>query len=94
MEFLRGFQIHLSRTRHRTTILLMDILQMLYDSEINFEVSCFWDARIDWKLGDPTNGYEAEGNADTVALAIEALKEAALKLFPESQFALQVRATP
>jgi hypothetical protein len=34
----------------------MNILQMFYDSEINFELSCFWDARFTWKLGDYANG--------------------------------------
>jgi len=34
---------------------------MLYDSEINFEISCFWDAGFNWKLGDSVNGYVAEG---------------------------------
>ena len=47
----------------------MDILQMLYDSEINFQISCFWDGLIDWKLGDSLNGYHAQGKAETVAKA-------------------------
>jgi hypothetical protein len=71
----------------------MDILQMLYDSEINFQISCFWDAQIDWKLGDAMTGYPAQGKAETVAKAIEALKEAAVYHFPESQFTQQIRAT-
>ena len=55
---------------------------MLYDSEINFQISCFWDAQIDWKLGDAMNGYPAQGKAETVAKAIEALKEAPVYHFP------------
>ena len=66
---------------------------MLYDSEINFQISCFWDGLIDWKLGDTLNGYHAQGKAETVAKAIEALKEAAVCHFPESQFTQQIRAT-
>ncbi len=66
---------------------------MLYDSEINFQISCFWDGLIDWKLGDSLNGYPSQGKAETVAKAIDALKEAAVEHFPESQFAQQVRAT-
>jgi hypothetical protein len=27
-----------------------DTLQQLYDSEINFELSCFWDGGFIWKL--------------------------------------------
>jgi hypothetical protein len=70
----------------------MDILQMLYDSEINFHLSCFWDAEIDWKLGDQMNGYHASGKEKTVALAIEALKDAALRVYPDSEFTRRIRA--
>jgi hypothetical protein len=65
----------------------MSILQMLYDSEINFEISCFWDAGFMWKLGDSANGYLAEGNARIMEDAITQLADAALKNFPESEFA-------
>ena len=34
--------------------------QRLYDSEINFEVSCFWDADFDVRLGDALNGFLAQ----------------------------------
>ena len=34
----------------------MSILQRLYDSEINFEVSGFYDAGFDVRLGDHLNG--------------------------------------
>jgi hypothetical protein len=30
----------------------VSIFQRLYDSEINFEVSCFWDGEFDVRLGD------------------------------------------
>jgi hypothetical protein len=70
----------------------MDILQMLYDSEINFELSCFWDGGFTWKLGDRMNGYSAEGHARTMVDVAEELKQAALKHYPESEFAARVRA--
>ena len=33
------------------------MFQRLYDSEINFEVSCFWDAGFDVRLSDAVNGF-------------------------------------
>ncbi|KKM25669.1 hypothetical protein LCGC14_1592690 [marine sediment metagenome] len=63
------------------------ILQELYDSEINFEIFTFWDAGFDWKLGDEMNGYKDGGNADTIDLAMQDLKAAAIKHFPNSTFA-------
>jgi hypothetical protein len=70
----------------------MNILQMLYDSEINFELSTFWDEGFRWKLGDRMNGFPAEGCADTFVEACEQLKEAAIRHFPESEFAQKIRA--
>ena len=60
---------------------------MLYDSKINFEISCSWDAGFNWKLGDSANGYVAEGNARSLEDAMTRLAGAALKKFPESEFA-------
>jgi hypothetical protein len=37
--------------------LLEGELQKIYDSEINVEISWFWDSGITIKLGDPMNGY-------------------------------------
>jgi len=64
-----------------------DTLQLLYDSEINFELSSFWDGCFIWKLGDSANGYPAEGLAASVSEAIAQLRAAALTHFPESDFA-------
>jgi hypothetical protein len=41
----------------------MSILQRLYDSEINFEVSGFYDAGFDVRLGDHLNGFIAKGKS-------------------------------
>jgi hypothetical protein len=66
----------------------MSTLQQLYDSGINFQISCFWDAGFEWKLGDEMNGFRAQGNADTYEQAVEALAGAAREHHPESLFAL------
>jgi hypothetical protein len=42
------------------------MFQQLYDSEINFEVSCFWDAGFDVRLGDAVNGLLAQDKVPTV----------------------------
>ena len=63
------------------------ILQALYQSEINFELSTFYDAGFDWKLGDYMNGYKAEGNARDVEGAVTALRDAAVHHYPDSDFA-------
>jgi hypothetical protein len=64
-----------------------DTLQRLYDSEINFELSCFWDGGFIWKLGDTANGYAAEGRAASVSEAVAQLRAAALTHSPQSDFA-------
>ena len=65
---------------------MSDILQELYDSEINFKISTFWDAGFDWQLGDEMNGWKANGIANTFAGAAIALESAALLYFPDSSF--------
>jgi hypothetical protein len=45
------------------------------------------DAGFTWKLGDFTNGFIAEGETMTLPEAIAQLREAALKHFPDSDFA-------
>jgi len=69
----------------------MDTLQKLYDSEINFEISTFWDAGFDWKLGDEMNGYKDGGQVDSLGDAAIALAIAAVKHFPDSVFAKEWR---
>ena len=65
----------------------MRILQDLYDSEINFTISCFWDGGFNWILGDSRNVIRTAGNVDTFAEAVNALRQAALKHYSKSAFA-------
>lgn len=46
-------------------------LQYLYDCEINFSISCFWDGGFDAKIGDEMNGFVRTQNLPSIALAIE-----------------------
>ena len=65
----------------------MSTLQRLYDSEINFEVSGFYDSGFDVRLGDYFNGFLAHGKANTWTEVEAWLREQALVLFPDSKFA-------
>lgn len=64
----------------------MEILQALYDSEINFSLSCIWDGGIDVALGDELNGFKEKTSTDTVEEACQWLKETAIKHYPDSLF--------
>ena len=70
------------------TFVPSDILDAMYASEINFELTTFWAAGFNWKLGDHMNGYHAEGNAETFGESVQQLAQAARRHFPLSAFAL------
>lgn len=65
----------------------MNILQELYDSEINCRIETFWDAGFAVKLGDEMNGFIWDGEFRSLAAALEALTEAACDAYPDSAFA-------
>ena len=62
-------------------------LQKVYDSEINLEISWFWDAGIEIRLGDKTNGFLAEETVRSVAEVIPWVKEAIAHFYPDSEYA-------
>ena len=61
-------------------------LQALYNSEINFSISTFWDGGFDWKLGDDLNGFKASGSNGDIQEAIWSLAMAAKEHYPNSEF--------
>jgi hypothetical protein len=63
------------------------IIAALHDSEINGEVSWFFDRLWAVKLGDLLNGYDAEGTVNTLDEAAEWLRANAVELYPDSKFA-------
>ena len=69
----------------------MTVLQRLYDSEINFEISAFYDAGFYVTLGDELNGYQAEGRCRTWADVEEWLAGMARIHYPTSVFAMGER---
>jgi hypothetical protein len=66
---------------------LEEVLQALYDSEINVAISWLWDGGIDVQLGDPLNGYKAEGKVSTFAEAAVWLRDQVCTHYPDSGFA-------
>jgi hypothetical protein len=72
------------------------ILDDLYASEINVEISWLWDGGIavrvgrrgiSVKLGDPLNGFDAKGKVSTIAEAAVWLRDQACQHYPDSEFA-------
>ena len=72
------------------------ILDDLFASEINAEISWLWYGRTDGrlrrrgfnvKLGDPLNGYAAMGTVHSMAEAAVWLRDHACQQYPDSEFA-------
>jgi len=64
-----------------------EVLQRLYDSEMNARIEWVWDGGVKWRLGDEYSGWKAEGKAATVALAVLELAKTAVQHYPKSDFA-------
>jgi hypothetical protein len=71
----------------------MEILQALYDSEINAGIEWQWDGGVDWKIvqGFGNETIIADGNEKNVEKALMALKAAAIEEYPDSVFAKNAR---
>ena len=63
-----------------------EVVQALYASEINCEISTFWDGGFYWKIGDGINGFIAEGNANSEHEVMQMLANAARQHYPNSNF--------
>lgn len=74
----------------------MNIIQELYDSEINASISWNWDAGYDVKLGDGT--YSEDGNWEAVGHVDGTFKDVedwfiakSLIFYPKSDFSKKYR---
>jgi hypothetical protein len=76
----RGWRVSGALVDAAAKLSLADVstLQRLYDSEINFEVSGFYDAGFDVRLRDHFNGFIAKGKVETWAEAEAWLRDKAL----------------
>ena len=66
---------------------MSDVMQQLYDSEINAHITWFWDLGFDVSLGDGLNGYVDETRVDTWDEVETWLVKKAVEHFPYSDFA-------
>ena len=74
-------------------MLPQDILQALYDSEINCRIESFWDGGWTGWLGDDLNGFRlAEVSGKTLAECAENLANQACAIYPTSDFAQRYKA--
>jgi len=64
---------------------MSETLQKLYDCEINFEISCFYDGGFDAALGDSRNGWTDHVGGETLNECIGNLVVAAIKRYPECE---------
>lgn len=68
---------------------LESLCKKLYDSEINFVISTFWDSGYTVQLGDNMNGFlEESGCLDDTDEVARELTRMAIKHFPQSKFTL------
>ncbi len=66
---------------------IADLMDGLYENEINFQLSTFYDGGYCAKLGDNSNGFLEEQDCfETPLQAMEWLIEAAKKHYPETKF--------
>lgn len=55
----------------------------LYDAEINFAVTCFWDGGYESRLGDHLNGWGKTHHSDTFPEAIKVVFDQAYEQWPQ-----------
>jgi hypothetical protein len=70
---------------------LASFIEALHDSEINGEISWFYDGVWGAKLGDPWNGFSTEATFTSLPAALQWLRDKALALYPDSEFAKEWR---
>lgn len=69
----------------------MSVFQDLYDSEINFSISCLWDGGFDIALGDEMNGFREETTVLRWGEIEPWLTAKAIEHWPKSEFAYMYR---
>jgi hypothetical protein len=73
---------------------LETILQDLYDSEINIEISWIWDGGFNIKLGDEMNGFKDDDNVQRGEYIVDTIIKLAWKYYPNSKFVKKYRNPP
>jgi len=65
---------------------MSNVLQELYDSEINFSITTFWDGGLEVKVGDEFNGFTANNTFDTFQECVDWLAVTAAEKHPTSGY--------
>lgn len=63
------------------------VLQDIYDSEINISIGWMWDRGVEVVIGDHTNGVKERGQFVFVREAISWLVDQIPRHYPSSEFA-------
>lgn len=63
------------------------VLQDVYDSEINLTLGWFWDGGINLVIGDDMNGVRHADHFDTMEGLVIWLTQELPRLYPDSEFA-------
>lgn len=63
----------------------VELLQKLYNSEINVSLESFWDGGIQAKIGDNMNGFKSEENHATFEDAAQWCWDEAKRLYPDAE---------
>lgn len=66
---------------------ILAAMQELYDSEINCQISSFWDTGYTAKLGDEMNGFVDSRGFETIEDAMNWLVHRAIEIYPDSEYA-------
>lgn len=61
-------------------------LQKIAESEINFEISCFWDGGFHFEIGDELNGILWREDFEDLKTGILALIKEVEILYPKSYY--------
>ena len=65
------------------------VMDKLYDSEINFRISTFWDGGFDVFIGDEINGYKEQRTVRDWEAVEDTLHLLAMKHYPNSEYTKQ-----
>ena len=64
---------------------LTELLQSLYNEEINVSIQWFWDSGIDLVIGDRINGYTQRFNFYTMESMAEYIEDNLLKIMIDNK---------
>ena len=66
---------------------ITNIFNDIYSSELNFQISTFWDSGYFINLGDEQNGFVRKAYADNFEGAVTELIRLVISEYPDSDFA-------